>query len=401
MEYVYYPIIDNITEIITIFRSFRHAFHVSSSAKYLAPNIFHICKIKLTRENQHLFCKLINVKNLRCRDCRLNFDILNLTKLQKLKIYHRPEYVDFGKLNQLTSLNLKFDTWLYTMFTIHHFNLKKLTLNYYHRSTNDNVIDCPKLITLNISCINSKQIFHVDTLNNLQSLTLNEADIDINNHAFPSLTYLHLDATYSHLYLTHLHNLMSLSISNMYHDVIVKNLSNLTNVCLLKCRSEVILSNLPKLKFLFLKEIEHVRILNLDMLFQVELRCKIKSAEKIKLFECESIKYLNINKYEYDKNVSNRMKQLTEEKRAIQGDCSFNKLADLSRLTHLIIIDKKKINNIIGADKLKSLCKLTIAYHDDTQVDYARKVLGRNKWTVRRTMTIKDALMKYGKYLVR
>ena len=411
MESIYYLITDNATEIISLFQSFSKASSLSFSSKYLSKTIYNVSMVEITSKySLFISHKFANIKTL-IYDQQIVHGatnrLLDLSTLENLAINYTEhniiEHIDFNKLNRLTSFELKYNANSFFhspeyenyFFDVTASNLKRLILEYSNSQFVTTLIDCPSLIYLHLDSKSraSQQVFEIkyDNISNLQELRLRQIDFDM-NCSFDNLKYLKIQTYRRALYLTHLQTLESVYLQNIQYNIVIANLRELTDIKILCCRRNITIQHLIKLKNLYIDDIFHIEISSLNNLNNVTLLdCRMSNVSKIKFFEMKNIKHLNINDLVYHKQVEKRLIQLKQEKRAIEGECSFNKLISLKRLTHLILINNSNINDV---RTLKYLKKLTVG-----SSSYYPKEIKTKTHVNRINLPVEYARTKYTKYI--
>lgn len=182
------------------------------------------------------------------------------------------------------------------------------------------------------------------------------------------------------MHLINLKNLEFLSVKYSSHSVIIENLSRLTQLHLICCFQKIKISNLNNLKNVTMDE------------------CNIDQEEKIKIFEIKNLTYLDIDGFQHNEKMEERLKLFYQEQMLIDGCIQERKLIQFNHLTHLILINNKRPNHL---HRLKYLQKITIGcdnmMDDKKKIQYyttgipnARKEFMKNE----------EAKLKYGKYLV-
>lgn len=401
MENIYHSILDNITEIILIHQEIKQALSISLSSKYVSNHIYYISAIEIKKKERFtVFDKFVNIKSLiypQCKNPRLILQLSNLSKLKDLNIRYwwdnAFEYIDIKKWIRLTSFHLQSkiehsretkeeDIRKFT-FLMEKDDLSRLSLVYSHHEKITTLLNCPKLTYLHLDTpyAMSLQPFYIqyDEMKfSLQHLILRGIDFDL-NLSFDNLTYLKINTLRrSNLCFTHLQNLLSLSVFNS-GDTIIGNLSRLTCLDLSYCENDLRVYNLINLKIVKLE------------------RCNIRDDDKLKLFECKNITYLNINNVVFSENVNERLKQLNQEQILIDGIDGFmtEKLQQFRCMTHLILINNKYMTHFC---ELKYLQKLTLGCEENWE--YCRKISILENVMVDR-MKNEIARSKYENYLIR
>lgn len=429
MEFNYHLIFDNIIELVNIISKFKFALIISTSNKYLSKCIYHYPSLYFdTYKSKYNINNFLHVKNLLFRDVgNHGIDYLSpsLIRLQNLTIQYNTWYNriininNIKKLTCLTRLSLispnmycldECDKHVYnkteiqTSIYFFHDSIRELNIDFIHNRHN-------KLITINCFNVNKLNLrgeigyryesppvtllFEKNTHCKLYNLSIRSLQLDI-NHSFANLTRLKIMEIDHIKCLMHLTNLLSFSLYwyRMTDNISIDNLT-ITKLKLYYC-DQITADKLYNLRYLKLHQPRNFNICNVDSLQTVILDSET-NMHKIQLHQCfrsGKINYMKVGMFEYSSNLDERLYQMRCHRIAIEGECKLRKLIDIEFLTHLILINNKKIKNVGG---IKNLRLLTIAY--DTFL-YDKRNVVISVMADKEYITVKEAKEKYSNDLM-
>lgn len=417
MEFIYHFILDNIIEIISILSSFKQALDISLTNKYQFNCIYYFPTFYIDTKTDFPMSKIYNfrkMKKLYLRDHdNKGVNYSRLQSLKELTIQHCtyyqyiPNIIDIKKLTSLTCLKLilpdvfrelkKYDNSpISTSIHFSHKYIRELTINFnYDYFVRSIAINCSNIAKLNLSMYSARFSPDLHLKRNsyqfLNHLSVKYVNIKF-DESFINLTYLKIcyigtnnDRLVS---LTNLTNLLYLSVEK--NDVIIDNISTITKLKL-DTLSNLNIEKLHNLQYLKITYLTFCQIIHVDRLRTIILHTE-NNISKEKLLQCfhsNKINHMKVGWFTYSQNLNQRLFELRHHRIAIDGEVELSKLIKITNLTHLILINTRKIKNVGG---ITSLRRLTIA-HDTFLYDPRNIII--SKLATKEYITVDEARTKY------